>query len=118
MLVTTSAHTTTSMGVLGSQAMQVPTTRVTVDVGPVGEAGASRLLVPFRFTAVDALSTPGVEDYHKRPNSTQRVRWMVQYDINNVTRLLHKSYTPRQRNSYLRRPFRQGNDTDRRIASR
>lgn len=65
-----------------------------------------------------ALSTPGVEDYHKRPNSTQRVRWMVQYDINNVTRLLHKSYTPRQRNSYLRRPFRQGNDTDRRIASR
>ncbi len=60
MLVTTSAHTTTSMGMLGSQAMQVPTTRVTVDVGPVGDAGASRLLVPFRFTAVDALSTPGV----------------------------------------------------------
>jgi len=59
-MLTTQART--SLNALGSAGLPtlLPRTRVMVEVGPVAEAGAERLMVPFRFTAAEALPTDGV----------------------------------------------------------
>ncbi|MBK6576873.1 MAG: hypothetical protein IPG17_11860 [Sandaracinaceae bacterium] len=60
MLTTRASTRVGMMGFGGGQSTPLPGTRVLVEVGPIADAGADRLMVPFRFTAVDALPTEGV----------------------------------------------------------
>jgi hypothetical protein len=59
MMVTTRTRTDIDMG-FGPQVTRLPTTRVMVEIGPVGDAGAGRLMVPFNFTALEVQPTDGV----------------------------------------------------------
>lgn len=59
-MLTTRASTRVGMAGFGAASTPLPGTRFTVEVGPIADAGADRLMVPFRFTAVEALPTDGV----------------------------------------------------------
>ncbi|MCB9656557.1 MAG: hypothetical protein H6726_02820 [Sandaracinaceae bacterium] len=58
-MVTTRSSTDLEMG-FGVQVTRLPATRVIVEMGPVGDAGAGRLMVAFHFTALEVVPTEGV----------------------------------------------------------
>ncbi|MBK8589408.1 MAG: hypothetical protein IPN77_09770 [Sandaracinaceae bacterium] len=71
----TTAARTGLMGWAAAGSTPLPRTRVMVEVGPMADAGADRLMVPFRFTAVDALPTEGVSPRTWPALSASSSRW-------------------------------------------
>lgn len=59
-MLTMRGTTRLGMAGFGAQTTVLPGTRILVEVGPIADAGAERLMVPFRFTSAEALPADGL----------------------------------------------------------